>query len=407
MTGPGKNVLLITPDKVVAQAIEKALSDMEGVKIRSVAARITALNGKAGQLAADKDIIIFDASSDDGPDMEAIRDLVAARRSGAKLLALADAQMTLSQIHALNRAGVDAVLPAPTNGEDAGELAKELKQMRREGMQAYPGAAPGQPRGRVIAVAKARGGVGATTVAVNLADELIARGGFLTRREPNAVAILDLDVQFGSVGTLLDLAEQNTLHQLALDGYTPDQDFLDRVVAHTEGGLSVLAAPSKFMPLDSLNTEQIAAILDGLRRAHDFVVVDLPHALGAWIEPVLKRADELVLVTDTSVPAIRHSRRLIEFFTQDNPDLRIEVVINREKKALFGSATEKEVQKALNRRLDHWLPDDPVAARMAADRGKPLSEVAPRSALTKAIARLAKETMQSFPVQHSSAGRGR
>lgn len=391
----GKSVLLITPDTDVSKAIERALSSVDGVKLRTLSTTLSALNGKAAQLAGDKDLIIFDTAADAGPDIEAIRALAIARRAGARLLALGDAQMTLAHVHALNSVGVDAVLPAPQAGQDTAEIAQQLEQL---GRQSAAGLADAAPRGRLVAVAQARGGVGATTVAVNLANELVGKpGGLLRKAQTRPVALVDLDLQFGSVGALLDLGEKDALHQMALEGVIPDADYLARMLVKMPNGLSVLPAPSKFMPLDSLSSEQIATILDLLRRENDYVVVDLPHALGTWIEPVLKRADELLIVSDTSVPSIRHCRRLIDFFTQDNPDLPVRIIINREKRSLFGSAVQKEAQKALNRKLDHWLPLDAKAARASVDRGKPLASVAPRSTLGKAIQRLARDTVQTLP----------
>jgi pilus assembly protein CpaE len=68
---------------------------------------------------------------------------------------------------------------------------------------------------------------------------------------------------------------------------------------------------------------------------------------------------------------------------------------------------QKEAQKALNRKLEYWLPHDPQAARASADRGQPLSTVAPRSQLGKAISRLARDTIETFPVTHIPPTRGR
>ena len=402
MTATAKSVLLISPDAAVSDAIGEALSGLQGLQIRTEASTLAGLNGKAGQLARGRDIIIFETSDDESADLDAVRALKAAHQAGGLLLALADSGISLSRVRALTKAGVDEVLPRPVAGA---EIGNRVQRMNDAAVVAHTTAAEG--RGRVIAVAQARGGVGATTVAVNLANDLVGHSGFLKKRTVNSVALVDLDVQFGSVGALLDLAEQDALHQMALDGTIPDAAFLSHVMSVLPNGMKVLAAPSKFMPLDSLQPQQIAAILDTLRQSNDFVVVDLPHALGAWIEPVLRRADELIIVSDTSVPSVRHCRRLIEFFTADNPNLKVRIVINHEKRSLFQSGVQKEIQKALNRKLDHWLPHDPRAAKACADRGKPLSSVAPRSQLAKAISRLARQTITEFPAPIHTTTRSR
>ncbi len=402
MSGKGKSVLLITPDASVSDAIGSALAGLDGVNVRTEPTTLAGLNGKAAYLARDRDIIIFEASDDEDADLEAIKALKANHLAGGMLLALADSSITLSRVRALNRAGVDEVLPKPVVGQEIGSRVERMFT-KAEAKSSAP-----EARGRIIAVAQARGGVGATTVAVNLAYELVGKSGFLKKKVFRSVALVDLDVQFGSVGTLLDLDEQNALHQMAIEGTVPDATFLKQIMTVLPNGMSVLAAPSKFMPLDSLQPRQVEAILDTLRQVNDVVVVDLPHALGSWMEPVLGRADELIIVSDTSVPSIRHCRRLIDFVTADNPGLTVRVVINHEKKrVLFGAGAQKEMQKALNRKLEHWLPHDPRAARASADRGKPLAVLAPRSALGKAIARLARQTSASLPTQTLNASPGR
>lgn len=396
MTVTTRSMLVIAPEASVSEAIGKSLSADPGVRVDTQTSTLAGMNGRAIRAMADYDIILFQISPDDQADLSAIRDLVAHRRSGTKLVALADGSISLTQARALSNAGVDEVLPLPTAAGDVDRQVARLGRQRESGSSRA---------GRIIAVAQARGGVGSTTVAVNLADQL-ASGAGLRRRDPRPrVAIVDFDLQFGTIGSFLDLGEQDTLLKLALDGTIPDANFLDQSMVVTENGLSVLAAPSKFAPLDSLRTDQVAAILDTLRDSQDYIVVDLPRALVGWIEPIVERADELMIVTDISVSSIRHCRRLIEFITQDNPALPVEIVVNHQSRPLIRSRLQREAAKVLDRRLDHWLPHDPRSAAAAADRGKPLSRVAPRSALGKAMVRLAQSTRTGFPAtarQHKS-----
>lgn len=388
MTGPTKSMLVIAPEAGVPQMIAKALAGDPGIRVDRQTATLAGMNGRAVKALAQYDIILFQTSPDDEADLAAIRDLVAHRRAGTKLVALADGGISLAQARALSNAGVDEVLPLPTDGKAVD------RQIGRLGREAGDGAAPA---GRLIAVAQSRGGVGSTTVAVNLADQLAAGAG-LRRSEPRPkVALVDLDLQFGTVGSFLDLDEQDTLLHLAMDGTIPDTTFLDQSMATLPNGLSVLAAPSRFAPLDALRPEQVAAILETLRQRCDYVVVDLPRALVGWIEPVIERADEVLIVTDISVPSIRHCRRLIDFLTQDNPALPVEIVVNHQRRPLFRSRLQREAAKALDRGLDHWLPHDPRAASAAADRGQPLSKAAPRSPLGKAMTALARSTRAALP----------
>ncbi len=395
MTATTKSMLVIAPEASVSEAIGRSLAADPGVRVDTQSSTLAGMNGRAVKAMAEYDIILFQTSPDDQADINAIRDLVTHRRSGTKLVALADGNISLSQARALSNAGVDEVLPLPTA---AGDVDRQVARLGRRESGA------GDRAGRIIAVAQARGGVGSTTVAVNLADQLASGAGLRKRDTRPKVAIVDFDLQFGTIGSFLDLGEQDTLLQLALDGTIPDANFLEQSMAVTPNGLSVLAAPSKFAPLDSLRPDQVAAILDTLRQTQDYVIVDLPRALVGWIEPIVERADEFMIVTDISVSSIRHCRRLIDFFTQDNPALPVEIVVNHQRRPLLQSQLQREAAKVLERRLDHWLPHDPRSAAAAADRGQPLSRSAPRSALGKAMTRLAQSTRSSLPATiHSPA----
>lgn len=386
MTAKDKSILVISPDVAVSDAIGGALAAEPGIHFSAQTSTLAGMNGRAVKMMSDHDVILFQTNPDDEADYRAIGALVAAKRAGTVLVALVDGNISLAQARALNNAGVDEVLPVPVVGAEFSDMASRFGRT-----SARNNSSPA-PSGKIIAVAQARGGVGSTTVAVNLADQLVGGQSRRKRDTRSGVALIDFDLQFGTVGSFLDLGEQDTLLQLALDRTIPDKTFLEQSMVTMPNGLSVLAAPSKFAPLDSLRAEQVAAILDTLRQSHDYIVVDLPRALVGWIEPIVQRADELIIVTDISVASVRHCRRLIDFFTADNIALPVEIVVNHERRPFFQSSMHREAAKVLERKLNHWLPHDPRAASAAADRGKPLSIVAPRSSLGKAMSRLASTT---------------
>ncbi|MDI3334887.1 AAA family ATPase [Defluviimonas aestuarii] len=383
-----RSMLVIAAGSEVADAIVNAFSGEHDLRIDTKDTTLAQMNGKAIRAMADYDVIMFQASPDDSSDIEAIQTLVSNRSNETTLVALADGDISLSKARALSNAGVDEVLPLPKGD---GEIDAQMLRLSRKKAARHSGGAVHQ--GCLIAVAQARGGVGSTTVAVNLADQLCLGKGRFSRGTKPKVALVDLDLQFGTIGSFLDLGEQDALLQLAMDGKVPDATFLTQSMVDLPSGLSVLAAPSSFAPLDSLRSDQVAAIIDTLRESYDFVVVDMPRALVGWIEPIVQRADEMMVVTDMSVSSVRHCRRLIDFFTQDNLSLPVQVVVNHQHKPLMQTRLHREAAKVLDRKLEHWLPHDPRAACGAADRGKPLSVAAPRSPLGKAMSRLARATL--------------
>jgi Flp pilus assembly CpaE family ATPase len=378
------SVLLITDDKGVSNAVTVALSDKPRVRLSSENRSVASLNGTAVQMAAENDIVVFATDPGNKDDLTAIKALDAQRGENSIFLALADREISLARARALTDAGVDDVLPFPVTGDELG------RQMEKWLLKAAGTRSSGGKEGTVIAVAQARGGIGATTVAVNLADQLLVRKSRFRKEPSNSVAIVDLDLQFGAVGDFLDIDPQEGLMQLATGGVMPDQMWVEQSLAETPGGLSVLTAPADFMPLEAINSKQIETLIEALRATHDYVVIDLPRALVDWIEPVVGNSDEIAIVTDTTVPSIRATRRLMDFYLADNPGLAIEIVINHEKRPMMQAAHHKEAARVLEKKFEHWLPHDVKAARAAVDFGKPLSEVAPRSDLTKNIAGFAR-----------------
>jgi pilus assembly protein CpaE len=395
-----KSIVLISNDPTIASEIGGALRAMPMVTLEERTATLSQMNGAAVTLAVNHDVVIFRTDATPGNDLAAIEALNKALPAASVILALADSSISLADARSLTRAGVDEVLPYPISAQEMQEHV--LRWIKPAAAEPQPVFLPvlhqskALPQGKVIAVAQARGGVGSTTVAVNLADRLLDRHGMIKKIARNRVALVDLDLQFGAVASFLDLEARDTLYQLAIDGVVPDARLLQLSMIDLPSGLSVLTAPSKFAPMEALSSEQVARIIDLLRAEYDYVVVDLPRTLVEWIAPVLARVDCLMLVTDSAVPSIRQARRLIDFYTEENHNLPIEIVINNEKKPLIMKRHHTEAAKVLERPLTHWIPHDPAAAREAIDRGVPLSTAAARSSLAKGINALGRATLSAL-----------
>ena len=388
------SILLISSDEKISTDVSQILSQVEGARFAHEEASVAKLNGTAVQMASENDIVIFATDPSNAADLSAIEVLTDQRKPGTVYLALTDGDLPLSKARALSRAGVDDVLPYPLSGEELLDQVNSWIAKKREAFEEQFG---GKPDGKLIAVQQARGGIGATTMAVNLADQLLNKKGTFKKSAANNVVIVDLDIQFGTVGDFLDIDEQEGLLQLAVDNFLPDAHWIEQSLVRLPSGLAVLAAPQKFAPLESLQPAQVEALIMTLKTMFDYVVVDLPRALVGWIEPVLAETDKLLIVMDMTVPAVRASRRLMEFVRAENAQLPIEVIVNHEKKPMMQREHHREASKALDVVFNHWIAHDPKAAREAVDYGKPVSEVAGRSDLAKGVAALAKSILTELP----------
>lgn len=390
-----KSIVLISSDPVATADVAAALRNMPLVKLEEHEGTLAAMNGTAVRLAAMHDMVIFKTDGGSPEDLVAIAALNKALAADSVILALANDDISLAAARALTQAGVDEVLPYPVSPEELRDhVARWTKPVPVELSTGQQGRQ--SPQGKVITITQARGGVGATTLAVNLADRLLDRAGLIKKVARNRVALVDLDLQFGAVASFLDLQPNDALYQLATVGSVPDAAFTRAAMQELSSGMSVMTAPSSFVPMEALRAEQVASLIDNLRAEFDYVVVDLPRTLVDWVSPVLQRTDRLMLVTDSSVPSVRQARRLIDFYLEDSPSMPIEIVINNEKKPLITRRHHIEAAKVLERPLNAWIAHDPVAAREAIDRGAPLSSAAPRSALARGINALGRTTIATL-----------
>lgn len=387
-------LLFISSDINLHNEVQQSLAGKD-FRVTAKQDTLTGMNGTAHPLASSHDVVIFDTDCADDAALAAARDLCGHRAPGAMMIALASDDLPLSKQRELKKIGADEVLPRETLGSD---LVAQLDAWKSRRSMQMPAIWTGQAtEGKIISIAQARGGVGASTLAVNLADQLIGKSGMLKKRVKSEVVIVDMDFQFGSIAAQLDVPESDALWRMAMDGTVPDAAFVEQAIVKTQNGLSVLTAPSRYGPLNAIKSEQIAALLDALRKTHDYIIVDMPHALVDWLDPILSRSDRLMLATDVTVPSVRATRKLMDFFLAEHPDLAIQLVAAQEKKPLVLGSHHRAAMDLLERKFDHWVPRDQKAARDALDLGKPLSEVSSRSSLAKAVAKIAAGTKEALP----------
>jgi len=399
-----KSILIISDNQEFSQRFSGQFFNKDATQIHTEPTRLQAINGRATELSNSHDVVIFEALPDDAKEMTALGELLSKRDGDTVFLAMAKGNMTLEQVRRLRSLGVDEVLPMSITDVELNKVISDIRNSRKRTVL-LTDPVQARPQGKVITVAQARGGIGATTVAVNLACKLASQRSRFKSAAPRRVALLDLDLQFGNANVLLDIEDDGAFQKMAEDGVMPDAHYTSGLMQSHDSGVDILSAPTSVIPLNSIEPEVIASLIDCLRAEYDYVVIDLPRALVDWLEPVIERADSMQIVTDTSVPCVRHSKRLIDFFRDIKFDLQIGLIANRETKTLLKSSQCREAEKLLECKFDSWLPDVPKIARKAADLGTPVTTQFGRSALAKAIGKLAKDiaAKTSKPTAKASA----
>jgi pilus assembly protein CpaE len=292
------------------------------------------------------------------------------RREGSMLIGSApqaDADLILTGM----RAGVQEFLICPPDPTDFAAALDRL--VRRAGTETQ--------RGLVMAVFSGKGGLGTTSVAINLAYAMAVNHP--TRR----VALADFVVGGGDSRVFLNLKPSYDVGDLVTKMDRIDQDLLMSVLSTTDGGVWVLPASERAEVAEMLDAASSASIINHLR-AHFNVVIDCEHHMSERTLAAFDSADRIVLVTQLTIPALSSTKRTLELCERlGYPESKIFVVVNRHHSGdIVALGDAKEV---LKRDVFWRIPNDYRAFTDALTRGKPVVEKDSAAALSKSFIQLA------------------
>jgi pilus assembly protein CpaE len=222
---------------------------------------------------------------------------------------------------------------------------EEIRQMRRAGQLLT-----GHGRGTVITVTGAKGGIGKTVIAVNLALALHRETG-------KRVVILDADTQFGDVATMLDMSPGRTVADLLRQHDGASRETVREFLTTHGSGLEVLAAPLDDDGWTGYNGDDLKRIIDLLAQTHDFVVVDTAGSFDGYVRAAVDASTLTLVVTTSEVSSVRDTAaaiRRLESWGLDGS--RAKVLLNRG--ARVGGFRIDELREALKRDIFWELPYD-------------------------------------------------
>lgn len=265
-------------------------------------------------------------------------------------------------------AGADEYMAKPVTMADLLERVNSLLAQK-------PVRAPVGPRGGAIAVLSLRGGVGATTVAVNTAATFV-------RQAPEHVCVVDLSPSSGHVALQLGLRPEPNWSALGLLSASSPSLMRNYLLAHPSK-LYVLAAP--FVPVfeSGLTPQLTKMVVDMLRPSFDTVVIDLPSVLGEGVMAVLESADSICVVTTADQASIQTTIATLQVLKAWAPKIRL--VLNQVTPG--GALPVDALQRVLKQPFAAVIPFDEAQAQALA-QGKPLALVAPTSPLAQGVAQL-------------------
>jgi pilus assembly protein CpaE len=230
--------------------------------------------------------------------------------------------------------------------------------------------------GQVVTIFGAKGGVGATAIATNLAGAM--------QRRSLRVCLVDLDLYLGDVLAFLDITGNYSITDVLANMSRLDRDLLATSVTKHRSGVSVLAQSGKVEEAEQIKGPDVTALLEFLRRNYDFVIVDGVRGFDELSLAALDGSQHVFMTLTQDVPAVRNGQRCLELFGRLQYDQgRIKLLLNRYAKA--SKITVEVVGETLGQPLTHTISNDFLLLIDAINRGVLLTEVAPRARITQDI----------------------
>lgn len=316
------------------------------------------------------DLMIYELDEADPQIMDKIDFLLASQKAG-ELFLMSDHPGS-DLLMKLMRMGVREFLPLPLNAQEFKSALWRFKKKPNSGNKENL-----QKNGRVISVVGSKGGVGTTTVAVNLAVSL-ANG-----KKGTQVALFDMNPLFGEIPLFLDLSPKFHWGDITKDVDRLDRTFLMNILARHQSGVYLLPSPCYLNGNNAPSTDVIDRLSGLMRSMFDYIVVDAGQSMVDSNLRAIQHSDEVLLISLLNMPCLSNTNRLRKSLTELGyvSNNKLKVIINRYLKK--SEITIKDAQAGIGSDIFCVIPNDYRTTMAAINHGKPILEVAPKSPIAK------------------------
>ena len=273
----------------------------------------------------------------------------------------------------------DIYIPELTTNDNASILeltqAVKLEELDKEQRRDYHEATGGGASSKkIIGLMGVSGGVGTTTLAIQMAYDILRQGG----KKAPSVAVIDLDFEGGDCSAYLDLKAQLSHEDLKGDPDRIDMPLVAAYIARHKSGIHVLGTQNKLGGNDEVNTDTILTILDIVCDMFDVVILDIPQIWRPWNHAAIGAADHFALITELSIPGIHKTRHKIEAIERavENMAAPTEVIIAKMERRTFKNEIRlPDAVKILKRPLTGAICIDGDTTLSALNRGVPAGAI--------------------------------
>lgn len=297
---------------------------------------------------------------------------------------------------AANEVGCHNIVAMPANAEKFCQEIHRICSAESERIEALDSNRRVSWTSKVITVFGAKGGLGKSTIASNLAVKLSMKG--------KKVAVVDLDLQFGDIQICMDLEPKETIADLMQDRSAPGIDVLRTYMNVHPSGAHVLCAPKSPEYAEMISGDRVSAILSVLRSCYDYVIVDTAANFSDVTLAALDAASLILFVTGLDISILKNSKLAMNILESLGHKKKVRVIINRAVE--INTITISDVQNIVDAPILARIPSDYLTAVTALNQGLPFVVSQPKSKLALAISDIADKIISgndSFDIQKLSA----
>ncbi|MCG8561370.1 MAG: response regulator receiver protein [Hyphomicrobiales bacterium] len=375
-TDTAVKVQLVTPDA----AFEQRLTELFGRDGRFELATSRATAGEVDPeklVGAHPNVCLVEVDPDDAQELAALEQLMSRHLPGRPMIVVTEA-FCGNAARKLFRLQVTDWVPKTASDNELLEACERAIQTENVSNR-FTGAA-------CYAFLPAAGGVGNTALAIQSAFLMAGK-----TQQFRSTCLVDMDFQWGSIADYLDLSPNLQLDEVASMPERLDEQLLEVMASRHQSGVAVLAAENALRDYGEIGVEFVGRMLDMASAKFDNVIIDIPRVWLPWTESVLLGCNKVYIVTEMTVPGLRHARRLIDAIDEKcGEEINTSVVVNRCRPRLIGggvnSLRPKDAEALLGDKLGGFVTEDYRLVREAIDRGVPLCEVKRGNAIDKDLA---------------------
>jgi pilus assembly protein CpaE len=288
-------------------------------------------------------------------------------------------QMNIETLQQATRVGAHNIAEFPTSAKQFSDYIKSVYTSETARLNALKEKTNLSWMSRVITVFGSKGGLGKTTIAVNLATKLAEK--------KKKVALVDLDLQFGDVHIFLDIDPKDTIAELVSEVYAPSIDSVRSYMVLHANGVHVLCAPKSPEYAEIVTAEKVQSLLSLLRSYYDYVIIDTASSFNETTLTAIESSSTVLFVTGLDISILRNSKLSMSILESLSQKEKVKVVVNR---TVDGNTiTLSDVQNIIGCPIMAKLPIDYKGAVSALNRGIPLVTSAPNTKLSQALSEVA------------------